>query len=84
MHRIDPATPCLRNRRRGEGEGGLAAVAADGTALGTVVAVDNFGAGDVVEVARPDGKRFMVPMRAEAVPEWNDARLVVADGWAED
>ena len=63
---------------------GLAAVAADGTALGTVVAVDNFGAGDVVEVARPDGKRFMVPMRAEAVPEWNDARLVVADGWAED
>jgi 16S rRNA processing protein RimM len=63
---------------------GLAAMAPDGTALGTVVAVDNFGAGDVVEVARPDGKRFMVPMRAEAVPEWNDARLVVADGWAED
>ncbi|MBS0255691.1 MAG: 16S rRNA processing protein RimM [Proteobacteria bacterium] len=63
---------------------GLAAVGLDGAALGTVVAVENYGAGDVLEVQRPDGKRFMVPMRAEAVPEWDDARLVVAEGWAED
>ena len=67
---------------------GLPAVSAGGAALGTVVAVENFGAGDVLEIERvPDGagggKRFMVPMRAEAVPEWDDARLVVADGWAE-
>lgn len=56
---------------------GLAAVASDGEPLGHVVAIDNFGAGDVIEVERPTGKRFMVPMRAEAVPEWNDERLIV-------
>ena len=67
---------------------GLPAVSASGEALGTVIAVDNFGAGDVLEIERPagaDGKkhRFMVPMRVESVPEWDEARLVVADGWAE-
>lgn len=62
---------------------GLAAVAEDGTAIGSVVTVENFGAGDVVEIERPDGKRFMVPMRAEAVPSWDDATLTIADGWAE-
>jgi 16S rRNA processing protein RimM len=62
---------------------GLAAVSAEGAALGTVVAVDNFGAGDVIEIERPDGKRFMVPMRPEAVPEWDAARLVVADAFIE-
>jgi hypothetical protein len=29
---------------------GLAAIASDGGAIGTVVAVENFGAGDVVEI----------------------------------
>jgi hypothetical protein len=32
------------------------------------VAVENFGAGDVIEIERPDGKRFMVPMRDYACP----------------
>ena len=63
---------------------GLAAVSDTGAALGTVVAVENFGAGDVIEIARPDGKRFMVPMRAEAVPAWDAERLVVTAGFAED
>lgn len=62
---------------------GLAAVSDAGEALGTCVAVENYGAGDVLEIERPDGKRFMVPMRAEAVPEWNAARLVIASGWAD-
>ncbi len=61
---------------------GLAAIAADGAAIGHVVSVENFGAGDVIEIERPDGKRFMVPMRPEAVPAWDDATLTVADGWA--
>jgi 16S rRNA processing protein RimM len=61
----------------------LAAVSTDGEALGTVIAVDNFGAGDVIEVQKPDGKTFMVPMRAEAVPEWDDVRLVVDVAWAD-
>ena len=63
---------------------GLPAVSDDGTALGTCIAVDNFGAGDVLEVRRPDGKRFMVPMRAEAVPEWDADRLVITAAWAQD
>lgn len=56
---------------------GLACVSTGGEALGRVVAIENFGAGDVIEVERPDGKRFMAPMNAEAVPEWNAERLVV-------
>lgn len=60
---------------------GLPVVSDAGEALGTVVAVDNYGAGDVLEIERPDGKRFMVPMRPEAVPEWNDERLVVDAGF---
>lgn len=56
---------------------GLPCISTDGTDLGRVVEVDNFGAGDVLGIERPDGKRFMVPMRAEAVPEWNTDRLVV-------
>eukprot|EP01037_Dinobryon_pediforme_P009126 gene9126-9207_t len=63
---------------------GLPAVSTDGADLGTCIAVDNFGAGDVIELRRPDGKTFMVPMREEAVPEWNDQRLVITAAWAQD
>jgi len=56
----------------------LPAVSTTGEALGRVVAIDDFGAGDVIEIERPDGKRFMVPMRPEAVPEWDDTRLIVS------
>ena len=56
---------------------GLPAISTDGEALGTVVAIDDFGAGDVIEIERPDKKRFMVPMNADAVPEWNAERMVV-------
>ena len=57
---------------------GLPALSSDGEALGTVVAVENFGAGDVLEIERPDRKRFMVPMRPDAVPEWGDTLIVDA------
>lgn len=62
---------------------GLPAVSTGGEALGTVVAIDNFGAGDVIEVERPTGKRFMVPMKPEAVPEWSADRLLVASDFVE-
>jgi 16S rRNA processing protein RimM len=62
---------------------GLPAVSDSGAALGTVVAVGNFGAGDVLEIEKPDGKRFMVPMSVSAVPEWDAERLVVSDDYAE-
>ena len=61
---------------------GLPAVSTDGTDLGRCVAVENYGAGDVLEIERPDGKRFMVPMRAEAVPEWGE-RLVIEASFTE-
>ncbi|WP_426258567.1 ribosome maturation factor RimM [Sphingomonas sp. DC1600-2] len=56
---------------------GLPVVSLEGEALGQVVAIDDFGAGDVIEVERPDKKRFMVPMNADAVPDWSAERLVV-------
>jgi 16S rRNA processing protein RimM len=40
------------------------AVSTDGTALGRIVAVENYGAGDLIEIERPDGKRFLVPVAA--------------------
>jgi 16S rRNA processing protein RimM len=66
---------------------GLAAVSDIGEALGTVVAVENFGAGDILEIERTPvdgvgGKRFMVPMTETAVPDWNDERVVIAAGFA--
>lgn len=61
---------------------GLAAISDAGESLGTCVAVENFGAGDVLEIQRPDGKKFMVPMRAEAVPEWDGDRLVITAAFA--
>jgi 16S rRNA processing protein RimM len=55
---------------------GLPCVSTEGADLGSCIAVENFGAGDVIEVQRPDGKRFMVPMKPEAVPEWGE-RIVI-------
>ena len=62
---------------------GLAAMSDTGEPLGTVVAVENFGAGDILEIERPTGKRFMVPMTEAAVPEWNDERVIVSADFAE-
>ena len=63
---------------------GLPAVSTAGEAIGTCVAVENFGAGDVIEIERPNRKRFMVPMRVEAVPEWNDERIVIEAAFASE
>jgi 16S rRNA processing protein RimM len=57
---------------------GLSAVCDNGEPLGQVIAIANYGAGDVLEIERPNGKRFMIPMNDQAVPEWNATRLVVA------
>ena len=62
---------------------GLPVVSSDGAAIGRVVAIDDFGAGDVIEIERDAGGRFMVPMRAEAVPEWDGERLVIDAAWVE-
>lgn len=62
---------------------GLPAISTTGEALGTVVAVEYFGAGDILEVEKPDGKRFMVPMTADAVPAWDGEKVVVDADYAD-
>jgi 16S rRNA processing protein RimM len=54
--------------------------AASGAALGTCVLVENFGAGDLIEIERPGGGRFMAPV-ATAV-EIEPDRLLVDDSFA--
>ena len=59
---------------------GLAAVSPDGAALGTVTAVYNHGAGDILEIALPEGEPLLVPFTRETVPTIDLAarRLVVS------
>lgn len=47
---------------------GLAASREDGAPLGIVIAVHNFGAGDMLEIAPSRGKTLLVPFTKEAVP----------------
>jgi 16S rRNA processing protein RimM len=66
---------------------GLECISPAGDLLGTCIGVENFGAGDVLEIRRPQadgkpGKTFMVPMRPEAVPEWGE-KIVIETAWAD-
>ena len=58
---------------------GLAAVTPDGASLGTVTAVHNFGAGDVIEIKPESGETLLVPFTDTTVPEIDLAagRMVV-------
>jgi 16S rRNA processing protein RimM len=47
---------------------GLAAVSEDGTALGTVIAIHNFGAGDLIEIAPAAGEPLLLPFTETTVP----------------
>jgi 16S rRNA processing protein RimM len=42
---------------------GLPCVDEAGKSLGTVIAIENFGAGDLLEVERPNGQRSLIPFR---------------------
>lgn len=55
---------------------GLACESQAGETLGVVVAVENFGAGDVIEIEKPDGKRTMVPFRKD-VADLVSGKIVV-------
>lgn len=68
---------------------GLAVVTDAGAAVGRVLAIENFGATDIIEIAREPApekgpKTFMVPMIPVAVIEWDTAKLVIAAAFAED
>ena len=58
---------------------GLPCVSTSGEDLGACVAVDNFGASDVIEIEKPDGKKFMVPMNVDAVISWDSKIIIAAD-----
>ncbi|MDF1794216.1 MAG: ribosome maturation factor RimM [Thalassobaculaceae bacterium] len=59
---------------------GLEVVALDGTLLGTVSALYDFGAGDVLEFRGADGKARMLPFTEAVVPTVDlDARRMVVD-----
>ena len=47
---------------------GLAAVNADGESLGKVIAIHNFGAGDIIEIAPPQGTTLLLPFTNAVVP----------------
>ena len=54
---------------------GLAAETPEGEALGRVKSVQDFGAGDLLEIQPPDGASWWLPFTREAVPE-----VRIADG----
>ena len=59
---------------------GLTAVSPGGAALGTVTAIHNFGAGDIIEIKPAGGgEPLMVPFTAAAAPEINidSGRIVI-------
>ena len=55
---------------------GLACIDGEGTAVGTVVAVENFGAGDLLEVEKADGGRSLIPFKP-GVAELVEGRIVL-------
>jgi 16S rRNA processing protein RimM len=85
LNGLDLSVPRDRLPKPGDGEFyhadlvGLPAVTPDGAVVGTIVAVPNYGAGDLLEIAPPSGASLLVPFTAGAVPEVDIAagRVVV-------
>ncbi len=59
---------------------GLDAMTADDEPLGRVVALHNFGAGDIIEIAPPSGSMLMLPFTNAVVPvvDLANGRVVIA------
>jgi 16S rRNA processing protein RimM len=59
---------------------GLRAETADGVLLGRVVAIHNFGAGDILEIAPPQGESLLFPFTKSVAPLVDVAggRIVIA------
>jgi 16S rRNA processing protein RimM len=58
---------------------GLTAFTPEGVEIGTVIAVPNYGAGDLIEVAPARGQTLLIPFTQSAVPEIDVAgrRIVI-------
>jgi 16S rRNA processing protein RimM len=55
---------------------GLACVDQSGQPAGTVVAVENFGAGDLLEIENPEGRRALIPFKP-GIADLDDGRIVL-------
>jgi 16S rRNA processing protein RimM len=55
---------------------GLACFDRDGNQVGRVIAVENYGAGDLLEVQREDAKSSLIPFRT-AIAELDGERIVL-------
>ena len=55
---------------------GLPAASLDGKAVGTVVAVENYGAGDLLGIEDAAGKRSLIPFKA-GIADLEDGRIVI-------
>jgi 16S rRNA processing protein RimM len=55
---------------------GLSCVDREGHAAGTVIAVENFGAGDLLEIELPDGRKSLIPYR-DGIADFESDRIVL-------
>ena len=55
---------------------GLPAVDRDGNSVGVVIAVENFGAGDLLEVETAERKRSLIPFR-DGIADFEDGRIIL-------
>ncbi len=55
---------------------GLPAVDGHGDLVGTVVAVENYNAGDLLEIEREDGRRSLIPFKP-GIADLDDGRIVL-------
>ena len=60
---------------------GLPVFSTTGEAVGTVTGIENYNAGDILEITLPDGKTVMVPFRPPAVPDEVTDKVVVDPDW---
>jgi 16S rRNA processing protein RimM len=55
---------------------GLPAIGRDGNSVGSVAAVENFGAGDLLEIELEGGRRSLIPFKP-GIADLQDGRIVV-------
>ena len=55
---------------------GLRCVDGAGTPVGTVVAVENYGAGDLLEIELENGRKSLIPFK-EGIADRDDCRIVL-------
>lgn len=55
---------------------GLPAVDRDGASIGAIVAVENYGAGDLLEIENTDGQRALIPF-TPGIADLEEGRVVV-------